>query len=366
MTMRNFGVPFPQQGQRVAARLTAAPGVTLTGVTNANQTLVWAINPKSLSDQKPARVTTVNTLTGAYQDNWGRGIGKLQLSGNTGWMKKEQNGLDGFEFCQALQQLHDDYLALVEQNNPELVFLTLLLPPGALGTIDAATAAAVSLALSQGLNQLLGFGQAGQGQAPARPKQFAYYRISSDNLEIDRDTSSPLLFNYTWQLTILQDLLEAQTIDPSAQFVLTSGATGGTDGTPGVTPTGGDNGNGDPLGVPTGSAGDQGSTSVSPPTQTPAAQSKLVQTISSALALQQAAGADPQDLLVSNTYSGVVTAQQVAAQYGVSTTMAQAFTKALNGVTLPTGAAGSPTTLIGPGNVLIGTSTLLARDGGLL
>jgi hypothetical protein len=371
--LRNFGIPTPQVNQRVAARLVAAQGVLTTGVTSANTSLVWAINPEDLNIDDPARVTTVNTIAGAYQDNWGRGVGRIQLSGTTGWMKKEANGLDGVQFCAALRQLHADYMALVEQNNPEDVKLTILLPPGQLGTLDAADAIVAAIAAGTAAVNGQGTGSPTLGNGvtppPPAPPQFGYYRVSSDALSIRRSATRPLLFSYTWQLTILDDLLASSTINPSAQFTLT-GATGG-DGTPGATPSGNNNASGTALSLPI-NANDPGQPPPGIPASSPGAQplqtqqTRLAQLVQSALALQQAAGAESGDLLTTNTYNGVITAAQVAATFGITPREAQAYTQALNGVTLPTGVLGSPTTLIGPGAVLIGTTSLLGRDAGLL
>jgi hypothetical protein len=282
-----YAEPTPQQGQRVAMQLSTASSADTSGVADPQQTLTFAINPENLSIQLPSRVTTVNTIGGAYQDNWGRGVGKIQISGTTGWMKKSADGMDGYQFVQALKKLHAAYQDLCTENNPENIVLTILLPPGTFQSIAQAGQAVQAANARNALNeaiQSLPFG--GRGVASPSLNQFGYYRVSADNLTLQRSRSQPLLFQYTWEFTILRDLLETNNPDPSAQFKLTispaaaapldpglqgpppSGGVAGADGTPGPQATPNSyvtNGNPTNPSAPVGSGGSGGGGSPSAP-----------------------------------------------------------------------------------------------------
>jgi hypothetical protein len=199
--IQNFGAPTPQKDQRVVLSLQNTAG----NAPSLGTTVIFDINPEQLQIELPSRVTTTLTIAGAYQDNWGPGVGRLTLSGTTGWRKKTADGRDGFTFYQALYQLHTEYQRLCATQDPDTVVLTIILPPGP-----------GLAALTQNL------AQAQQGQLGS---QFGYYRVSSDNFTTQRNKQEPLLFRYQWDMTVLEDRLQGTPPDPSPRFVLVPGAT---------------------------------------------------------------------------------------------------------------------------------------------
>lgn len=180
-----FAKPTSQVEQFVIVKLIDLRGSGSDG----DIEVVFDINPESMDHDSPSRVTTENTIGGAYQDSWGPGIERITLSGHTGWRKKTADGKDGYELMQALFAIHKRYQFICAENDPQSsVRLELTLPPRGV--------------------------QGGQ---------FGYYRVSSDRFQRQRQVDRPLLFRYAWDFTVLDDLLQGVKVDPSKRFILTGG-----------------------------------------------------------------------------------------------------------------------------------------------
>jgi hypothetical protein len=87
---------------------------------------VWefAVRPESLEVTYPARTNATPTLTAAYLDHFGPGIGAVSISGTTGWGKRP--GLkDGRAELRRLITLYTNYLrSAAAADDPESIQLT--------------------------------------------------------------------------------------------------------------------------------------------------------------------------------------------------------------------------------------------------
>ena len=87
---------------------------------------VWefAIRPESLEVTYPARINATPTLTAAYLDHFGPGIGAISIAGTTGWGKR--HGLkNGITELKKLIQLYGNYLyAAAAADDPTSVRMT--------------------------------------------------------------------------------------------------------------------------------------------------------------------------------------------------------------------------------------------------
>jgi hypothetical protein len=210
-TTTSIQPPTDQKGQHVIMLLTnKGQGGGQTSIVE------FDLNPEAINIDIPSRISTTQTVAGVYQDNWGPGVGRIQLAGTTGWRQKTPGGADGFTLYQKMRALHESYQALCAQHDPEDIVLQIVLPPGAYSHPDHTL-----------LNQVLPSTLAGGSQA-AGTAQFGFYQVSSDRFSAQRNKGEPLLFRYTWELTILRDELQAQQADPSQRFVV-SGAAGSSD-----------------------------------------------------------------------------------------------------------------------------------------
>ena len=202
--------PTPQQNQHVWVRLQNG---TQSGYAQ-NRDVEFVVNPEELSVQMPSRVTTLLTVAGAYQDAWGDGLFRVTISGNTGWRKKTDDGPDGYELYIQMREVHRDYQRLCAENDPALVNMQIIMPPG-IYTVPKARGSGLrdgNLPVITGLSQ---------EQANAyNTSQFAYFRVSSDTFQAQRSRAQPLLFRYTWEFTVIKDLLDSHSPDRSARFVL--------------------------------------------------------------------------------------------------------------------------------------------------
>ncbi|KIL42085.1 hypothetical protein SD70_02560 [Gordoniibacillus kamchatkensis] len=77
----------------------------------------FPIKPGEFQSDHPARMSTTQTLQGAYQDFGGLGVQKLTYQGHTGWRRRAPNAPnDGFEVFQALyNQTYKQYHKLMQE-----------------------------------------------------------------------------------------------------------------------------------------------------------------------------------------------------------------------------------------------------------
>lgn len=247
---------------------------TSGGSSSASTTIVaFPINPEDVQTFYPTRINTQQTIGGAYQDNWGPGVGKVQMSGITGWGDKNPEGSgdpktdttkqDGYQFFITLRELHKRYQELCGNNDPNKVDLRILIPPGDFADINAANTATAGS--TSPLVQ-------GNGSAPVGT-QFGFFRVSADNFQAGQSRSEPQLYRYRWEMTVLRDLLSTTIVNPSLPFMVDpstlqqtddplqnitpgdTGSTGGAGGTGGTgTTPGGDGSQTTPV-IPVGSLG---------------------------------------------------------------------------------------------------------------
>jgi hypothetical protein len=85
------------------------------------------IRPEDLSRNDQSRLTTTQTLGGAWADNFGGGIPTIQLSGHTGWGSGDlPNGLDEFQALHDMVYVQWHYQraeALLQSRDPDMVKL---------------------------------------------------------------------------------------------------------------------------------------------------------------------------------------------------------------------------------------------------
>lgn len=77
---------------------------TAPDVISKSRTLTLAIRPQELTRTSPSRLNTSQTLGGAWQDNFGKGIDTILISGHTGW-HRSQEGTDTPDGLQRFKSL---------------------------------------------------------------------------------------------------------------------------------------------------------------------------------------------------------------------------------------------------------------------
>lgn len=87
---------------------------TAPDVISKSRTITLAIRPQELTRTNPSRITTNQTLAGAWQDNFGTGIATIQISGHTGWHRSQEgtftpDGVDRFKSLRSL--VYEDWHA---------------------------------------------------------------------------------------------------------------------------------------------------------------------------------------------------------------------------------------------------------------
>lgn len=132
--------------------------------------LILPINPEELQHQQPARITTTQTLGGIFQDIDGLGVGKITLQGTTGWRQRPGTSMDGMQAATFLYR--NIYTEFYKRCNVDPSKVELLLING----IDGHS-----------------------------------WRVSIDDFQLMRSKSETLLYRYTLNMTILQDLKEQDT-----------------------------------------------------------------------------------------------------------------------------------------------------------
>lgn len=62
------------------------------------------IRPEDLTRQDPSRLAVLQTLGGAWADNWGRGLAQISIAGHTGW-RQDFTGNDGIDRWLAMREM---------------------------------------------------------------------------------------------------------------------------------------------------------------------------------------------------------------------------------------------------------------------
>lgn len=147
------------------------------------ESLTLPINPEELQRDHPARITTTQTLGGAYQDIAGPGVAQLTLQGTTGWRGRPGTNMDGTQYAQHLYHyIYQEYLKRVTLNPNQTELLL--------------------------INGIDGYA----------------WKVSMDDFQMTRSRSEPLLYRYMIPMTPLQDMSGAPgpTVDTVQQTVQNS------------------------------------------------------------------------------------------------------------------------------------------------
>ena len=80
--MTNLGTPIPQRYRPIALSIFDQGGGGLAGLM---WTHIFLIRPEELTYTHPARVSAVQTLGGAFADDFGEGLIEAHIAGHTGW-----------------------------------------------------------------------------------------------------------------------------------------------------------------------------------------------------------------------------------------------------------------------------------------
>jgi hypothetical protein len=132
------------------------------------------LNPQDFQQREPVRAQVVQTIGGAYVDDFGRGLPKVTISGNTGWrLKNMPDGkgiLDGWQAFKALR--NDIFRYFTDAKDESRTFL-------------------------RNPDYELHWYNWGEDE---------YYSIQPEEFQLQRSASNPLLFQYTFPFTCLRDL----------------------------------------------------------------------------------------------------------------------------------------------------------------
>ena len=85
---------------------------TAPDVISRSRTITLAIRPLELQRSDPSRLTVTQTLANAWMDNFGPGIGRISISGHTGWHRSQEGTAtpDGLERFKALRkQVYEEW-----------------------------------------------------------------------------------------------------------------------------------------------------------------------------------------------------------------------------------------------------------------
>jgi hypothetical protein len=156
--------------------------------------LTLPINPEEIQRNHPARITTTQTLGGAFQDIDGEGVAQVTIQGTTGWRGRPGAHMDGMQYAQHLfKYIYKEYLrrATLNPSKTELLLI----------------------------NGIDGYA----------------WKVSMDDFQMTRSRSEPLIFRYMIPMTPLQDVAEApapqtdsvqqmvrQSVVPNAQKALSA------------------------------------------------------------------------------------------------------------------------------------------------
>lgn len=132
------------------------------------------LNPQDFSQREPVRGQVVQTLGGAYVDDFGRGLPKVQISGNTGWrLKHMPDGAGLLDGWQAFKALRSDIFRFYTDAKDEV--RTFLHNP----------------------NYEMRWYNWGEDE---------YYAIHPEDFQLQRSASNPLLYQYSFPFTCIRDL----------------------------------------------------------------------------------------------------------------------------------------------------------------
>jgi len=147
----------------LGASLTYPPLVTVFGKPGIE-------HPEMYTYRRPSRGTVINTVGGAFLDDFGEGIGRITIEGHTGWMQGDSGLIQFKNLEQIFIQYHSrrDVLTATEGADPNSIQLYM---------IDTQNLEASSV----------------------YPEEFT----------LVRSRNRPLLFQYRIQLIVLLDLLQA-------------------------------------------------------------------------------------------------------------------------------------------------------------
>jgi hypothetical protein len=143
-----------------------------TGKLLQQHTLI--INPQEMSQREATRAQVFQTLGGAYVDDFGRGLPKVSISGNTGWrLKYMPDGKGLLDGWQAFKTLRSDiFRYFTDAKDPVRPFL-------------------------RNVNYEMHWYNWGEDE---------YYAIQPEEFQLQRSASNPLLYQYTLSYTCIRDL----------------------------------------------------------------------------------------------------------------------------------------------------------------
>lgn len=147
--------------------------------------LTLPVNPEELQRSHPGRITTTQTLGGAYQDVNDLGVTQITLQGTTGWRGRAGTNMDGLQYAQHLYKyIFEEYYrrARVDPTKVELLLI-------------------------DGIDDYL-------------------WKISIDDMEVFRNRSEPLLFRYSLTTTVLQNMNDPPQPGPDPVQQLIGNTTG--------------------------------------------------------------------------------------------------------------------------------------------
>lgn len=143
-----------------------------TGDIERQHTLI--LNPTDFTQSEPVRGQVVQTLGGAYVDDFGRGLPEVTIQGNTGWrLKNMPDGKGILDGWQAFKALRSDIFRYYTDAKDEV--RTFLHNP----------------------NYELRWYNWGEDE---------YYAIHPKEFQLQRSASNPLLYQYSFPFTCLRDL----------------------------------------------------------------------------------------------------------------------------------------------------------------
>lgn len=155
----------------------------------SSSSLTLAIRPEDLNRAEPMRVSVVQTLGGAFADDFGRGLPTIQIAGHTGWNRYTDGGLDGAE---RFQQLYDKIITEVQSRREAAV-------------LRGDNPDRVRLIFADGLNNKVDV-------------------VKLTQFSLRRNKARPLLAQYSISMTALGIRLDAAALDPAQNLLTVAGA----------------------------------------------------------------------------------------------------------------------------------------------
>lgn len=143
------------------------------------------LNPQDFTQREPVRAQVVQTIGGAYVDDFGRGLPKVSLSGHTGWrLKQTPDGKELLDGWQAFKTLRSDiFRYFTDAKDSSRTFLR---------------------------NPELELHWYNWGEDE-------YYEVQpTEEFQLQRSASNPLLYQYSWGFTCVRDLTSDKKNSPKA------------------------------------------------------------------------------------------------------------------------------------------------------